>query len=353
MTMPTRSCCAGKFTVPVVGVGTWQFGSAEGEYWGARDQEQSNAIAAKAMEKGAAFFDCAEAYQSGRAESALAVALAASNAPADTIVATKIVPNKCSPKGQPGAVRAELVASLARLKRPSVYLYQVHWPLPLEDGDDAAAPSLATTFAELATLQKEGLIVHVGVSNFGPTQLRAALATGVTIATNQLLYNLVSRSIEFELAALCREHDIGVICYSPLLQGLLTDKGVATPLDALDPLRTRTVHFAGTREKSRHGGPGAEAELAAALAQVGAIAKREGVSVATLALAWCLANPAVVAIIPGASSAAHVEANVAGATYALSAAVKAELDAATEPVKAALGPKLLDPYQGEATQRSW
>ena len=56
---------------------------------------------------------------------------------------------------------------------------------------------------------------------------------------------------------------------------------------------------------------------------------------------------------PGASSAAHVEANVAGATYALSAAVKAELDAATEPVKAALGPKLLDPYQGEATQRSW
>ena len=76
MTMPTRSCCAGKFTVPVVGVGTWQFGSAEGEYWGERDQEQSNAIAAKAIEKGAAFFDCAEAYQSGRAESALAVALA-------------------------------------------------------------------------------------------------------------------------------------------------------------------------------------------------------------------------------------------------------------------------------------
>ena len=141
MSMPTRSCCAGKFTVPVVGVGTWQFGSAEGEYWGARDQEQSNAIAAKAMEKGAAFFDCAEAYHSGRAESAHAEAHAASNAPADTIVATKIVPSKCSPKGQPGAVRAELVASLARLKRASVYLDQVHWPLPRAEGDAAAAPS--------------------------------------------------------------------------------------------------------------------------------------------------------------------------------------------------------------------
>ena len=70
---------------------------------------------------------------------------------------------------------------------------------------------------------------------FGSTSslIVKAISAGVTIATNQLLYNLVSRSIEFELAALCREHDIGIICYSPLLQGLLTDKGVATPLDEL------------------------------------------------------------------------------------------------------------------------
>lgn len=116
-------------------------------------------------------------------------------------------------------------------------LYQVHWPLNAATCGDNI-PSVTETFKQLAELQKEGLIQHIGVSNFGVKQLKEALATGVKIVTNQLMYNLLrfnipvlcpsslhaSRAIEYEVIPLCAENDIGVICYSPLLQGLLTDK---------------------------------------------------------------------------------------------------------------------------------
>ena len=107
------------------------------------------------------------------------------------------------------------------------------------------------------------------------------------------------RAIEFDVMPLCEKHDIGVICYSPLLQGLLTDKSAGKAFDELDANRTRTRHFDGSRPKSRHGGPGCEKEMRAALDKVKAIARREKRTVSDLAMAWCLADPRVVSIIPG------------------------------------------------------
>ena len=166
---------------------------------------------------------------------------------------------------------------------------------------------MKATFEELAALQKEGKIEHIGVSNFGVKQLEEALSTGVKIATNQLMYNLLSRAIEFDVIPLCQKHDIGVIGYSPLLQGIVTDKGAK--LDSFDEVskyRLRTRHFNGKRDMSRHEGEGVEKEMLVALKKIAAIAEREKLSVSTLAMAWCLANPAVVTIIPGARNVDQV-----------------------------------------------
>ena len=97
---------------------------------------------------------------------------------------------------------------------------------------------------ELAALQAEGKIGHIGVSNFGVKQLTEALATGATIATNQLVYNLGSRMIEHEVLPLCAANDIGVIAYSPLMQGVLTDNGVASA--SFDEFARRFFFFCGT-----------------------------------------------------------------------------------------------------------
>jgi aryl-alcohol dehydrogenase-like predicted oxidoreductase len=201
-------------------------------------------------------------------------------------------------------------------------------------------------------LQAEGKIKHVGVSNFGVKQLTAALATGVTIVSNQLCYNLLTRAIEFDLADLCAKHNIGIICYSPLLQGLLTDKGVAlTSLDTVDKMRLRTYHFDGKREKSRHGGPGHEALVLETLEKIKAIAVDARMPVPVLATAWCLMHPAVVSVIPGASSRKQLESNMLAA-QPLPAAVKQALDDASDALKQAIG-NLLDIYEGADGQRSF
>ena len=79
-------------------------------------------------------------------------------------------------------------------------------------------------FEVLKKLQSQGKIKHLGVSNFGVTQIEEVLATGATIACNQIAYNLLSRMPEFEIIPLCKKHNIGVLAYSPLLQGILTGR---------------------------------------------------------------------------------------------------------------------------------
>ena len=135
-----------------------------------------------ALEYGNAFFDTAEVYQAGRSEESLAAALsAAAAAPSalsggEAVIATKIQPQNC------GDVRGYLDASLRRLKKDSVYLYQVHWPINQRTcGDDSPIPDVGSVFKELSALQSEGKIEHIGVSNFGVKQLQdsgAGLITG-------------------------------------------------------------------------------------------------------------------------------------------------------------------------------
>jgi len=344
--VPTRKCGDSSLELSAIGIGGWSFGG--GEYWGAQESSDISDVIVKALEFGCTYFDTAEAYDEGKSELALGQALQAHPSPL-ALVGTKILPGNCAPK----VMREHLQKSLERLQLPFVHLYMVHWPLdtnPVPEGTPLdEVPDVKSAFATLAELQKEGLIKHIGISNFGVKQMTEALATGVKIAVNQLPYGLFCRTIELEIIPFCQEHGIGVIGYSPLLQGLLTGK--YKTIDEVPDYRTRTRHFAGTRNRSRHGGPGCEKELIEALEQIRAVSDREGVSMTVLALSWCLKNPAIACIIPGTRNLSQLETNVQAAKYAMTDEVYKELCTITEPVKKALG-NFVDIYQSDENQRT-
>jgi myo-inositol catabolism protein IolS len=172
----------------------------------------------------------------------------------------------------------------------TIDVYYIHWPnwdIPIAD-----------TLGEMQRLKDEGKIRFVGCSNFGPRDLTELLAID-HVEINQLAYNLLFRAIEYEIVPLCVEHRVSIAPYSPLQHGILTGK-FATLADIPDE-RARTRHFAAThRTMVRHGGSGAEAETAAALATVRKICDDAGLPMAQVALAWLLKQPGVATVIAGA-----------------------------------------------------
>ncbi len=303
-----------------MGIGCWSFGG--GDYWGPQDQKDVDAVVGRAIERGANFFDTAEAYNEGRSEEALGLALKGRRQQA--IIGAKIPPNFA----QPDILRQHCEASLRRLQTDVIDLYMVHWPV--------SDPYVQEAFETLQSLQSEGKIRFVGVSNFGVHQLDQALSTGGRIVANQLCYNLLSRAIEFELIPYCVHHGLGILAYMPLLQGLLTGKYFSA--DDMPAVRTRTRHFRPDRAGSRHGEPGAEAETFAAVQGIREIAQELHVPMSQLALAWILSRPEITSIIAGIRTIEQLEMNLAGVQYSLLPGVVDRLDRLTQSLRDQLGP---------------
>ena len=319
--MKKRRCGNSEIEVSVLGVGAWAFGGTSDDYWGAQDQSDVDRVVHAALDRGVNFFDTAEGYNAGRSEESLGKALGRRRD--EAIVETKIAPDGCTPDG----IRERCDASLRRLDTDVIDIYLVHWPI-----EDHSVPD---AFETLASLREEGKIRAIGVSNFGVRQLTEALATGVRIDVNQLHYSLFARAIESEVVPLCLEHNIGVEPYMPLLQGLLAGK-YAT-VDEIPEDRRRTRHFSGERPGTGHGEPGAEKECFDALAAIGELAQREGVSMSELALAWTAAKPGVVSVLAGVRNLEQLEANARGCALDLAPEVVAELDRLTDPILEKLG----------------
>jgi aryl-alcohol dehydrogenase-like predicted oxidoreductase len=306
--------------VTVLALGCWPLAGGSG--WG--DQSERSAIATihAALEQGINFLDSAEGYENGVSEEIIGKALADRRDKA--IVGTKVSPNHT----EPSVLRQYFEAALRRLQTDYVDVYHVHWPIRTH--------SVADTFAVLQQLKDEGKIRAIGVSNFGPKDLAEALSTGVQIDANQLHYSLVSRAIEYEILPMCREQQVAVTAYMPLMQGVLTGK-YETAADVPD-FRTRTRHFSSDRPQSRHGGPGAETELFQSVDAVRAIAKELGEPMANVALAWVMAKPGITSVIAGARTPDQVARNVAAASLDLTPETVARLDAATDELRQVLGP---------------
>ncbi|MQA34798.1 aldo/keto reductase [Modestobacter roseus] len=276
-----------------IGLGTWQFGSREWGYGGDYAGGTAGRIVQRALELGVTFFDTAEVYGFGKSERILAEALG--DRRSDVVVASKLFPVAPFPP----VVRNRASGSASRLQLDRIPLYQVHQPNPLVP-DSVIMPGLRT-------LQEEGRVGAVGVSNYSLERWQAAdRALGSPVVSNQVQFSLAHAGPLADLVPFAEREDRVVIAYSPLAQGLLGGRYSADHrpggVRAANPLfGTENLHRA--------------EPLLDVLREVAAA---HDARPAQVALAWLIAQPRVV-VIPGASSVEQLEANVAAAELELAA----------------------------------
>jgi aryl-alcohol dehydrogenase-like predicted oxidoreductase len=206
------------------------------------------------------------------------------------------------------SIRREAEASLARLGVDAIDLYQIHWPNPDADVEEG--------WAALAELKDEGLVRHIGVSNFDVGQLRRAQAIA-PVDTLQPPYSLVDRAVGQEILPFAEREDIGVIVYSPMGSGLLTGAMTRERIASLpdDDWRKDDAQFS-EPALSRH---------LATVDRLKAVAARHGTTPGAVAIAWALHNPAVDGAIVGFRRPAQVDPLVSAANLELTAEDLAEI----------------------------
>lgn len=318
--------------VSEIAFGAW--GIIGGANWGPQDKRDSIEALQTAYDMGINFFDTAEAYGDGASENLIDKAL--SDVRDKVIIATKIKPEDFACQHVKKACEERLKA----LNTGQIDLLQLHWPnhaIPLEE-----------TMSALEDLRAEGKIRAFGVSNFGVEDMKECLSYSGAVATNQVPYSLLWRAIEYGILPLCLKKNVSVLCYSPLMQGLLTGK-FTTSQDVPDE-RARTRHFSRQRAQVRHQEEGAEQETFKALESIRQIARRLEVPMGQLSIAWLRQQPGVGSVIVGGRNATQARDNAQAASVQLSADTIAELNRATDRLKEQLGPNP-DMWQSESRYR--
>lgn len=293
--------------VSAVCCGTMAMGSSG--TFGEQDDELSVQTVHAAFEAGVNFFDTAEGYGEGHSEEVLGKALAGRRE--DAVIATKVSRHHLP---EPDLIRA-CENSLHRLRTDHIDLYQVHWP-------DHEIPFIETA-AALEGLREQGKIRCWGVSNFGKLDLAEALGAPGHPQVNQLPYSLLWRVIEHDIAPICEQNEVSIICYSPLAQGILTGK--FTSPDEVPPERSRARYCKGAAELSF-----------AVVDELRAASEDVGESMADVALAWLLARPAVASVIAGMRTPEQARQNARAGELELPAEVVDRLTRVSQPVMDAL-----------------
>jgi aryl-alcohol dehydrogenase-like predicted oxidoreductase len=297
--------------ISVVGLGAWAIGGGDWRYGlGPQDDEVSIATIHAAVAAGINWVDTAASYGFGHSEEVIGRALR-QLPPADR----PLVFTKCGVlwrEGErdqepervlrPDTIRAEATRSLARLGVERIDLYQVHWP-PNEE-----TVPLEESWAALAALVDEGLVRAIGVSNFSLDQMRRCHAIR-QIDSMQPPLSLIHRGSAEDLIPFAGEIGSGVIIYSPLQTGLLTDRWTLDRVASLPVGDRRRWH-------EDFISPNLEQNLALR-DLLRPVAARHGSSVAAMAVAWALAWPDVTAAIHGARSVAQLDDGLSGAALEL------------------------------------
>ncbi|NLJ36915.1 MAG: aldo/keto reductase [candidate division WS1 bacterium] len=320
--MLMRKCGKSDIRVSIIGVGCWSYGGGADDYWGAQDQQAVNDVVSAALDMGINHFDTAEQYNEGRSEEALGAALKGRRDQA--VIASKIWLQ--TPEQLP-TLRERAEASLRRLGTDYLDFYYVHWPVK-----DAHLHDVLAVFDEL---KSEGKVRSVCLSNHGVGQIAHAVRSGVQIDLNQLCYNLLSRAIEVEIMPLCARHNIGVVAYMPLMQGLLAGKYANA--DEVPPNRRRTRHFRGDIPPARHGGPGFEREMFAVIDRLREICAEHEISMADLSMAWVLQHSGIASTLIGVRDVEQLKQAVATTEISLDQELKIRLDELTRPLLKAMG----------------
>jgi aryl-alcohol dehydrogenase-like predicted oxidoreductase len=269
-----------------VGFGAWALGGGDWEHgWGPQDDEESIAAIHHALEQGINWIDTAAAYGFGHSEQVVGRALQGmSDRP--------YVFTKCSLLEGPGrrvvhslkrdSVLREVGDSLARLGAEAIDLYQIHWPIPDADIEEG--------WAALADLKAEGLVRHIGVSNFDVEQLRR-IEQIAPVETLQPQYSLIEREIERQILPYARERGIGVIAYSPMGSGMLTGAMTRERAAGLPQSDWR-------KHDPRFNEPQLSRNLEL-VERLRAVADRYDTTPGAVAVAWTLHSPAVDGAIVG------------------------------------------------------
>jgi aryl-alcohol dehydrogenase-like predicted oxidoreductase len=304
--------------ISVLSFGCWQMGDKK--FWGDTDEAEASDTAHAAIDSGINFFDTAEVYGNGLSEEVLGRALGSKRK--DLIVASKFLPTRTDP----AAVRKACDDSLKRLGTDYLDLYQIHWPMRDVSLDDICA--------ELESLKDAGKIRYVGLSNYGPRDMKAWMDAGPVIS-DQVAYSLLFRAIEGGIVPACADHGLGILAYMPVMQGLLADRFQSA--EEVPPMRRRSRHFSPDREETRHTEAGAEDLTFETIAAIRSIVADIGQPMATVALAWVMAQPGITSTIIGGRSREQLTQNLAALDLTLDEGVLTRLDEATSAIRAHFG----------------
>ena len=297
-----------------VGFGAWAIGGGDWQFgWGSQDDDESIAAIHRAVELGINWIDTAAGYGFGHSEAVVGRALEGLENRPYVFTKSSLLEgpdHRVVHNLKRDSIRREAEASLARLGVDAIDLYQIHWPLPEADIEEG--------WSAMNELKDDGLVRHIGVSNFSPEQIRR-ISSIAPVETVQPQYSLIARDAEAELLPFAEHEGIGVIVYSPMGSGLLTGKMTRERIAGLpdDDWRKASARF-NEPQLSDH---------LATVDRLAAVADRHGVSPGAVAIAWTLRNPAVDAAIVGLRRPDQANELLAGATLELSDQDVAELEA--------------------------
>jgi len=330
--LPTAQLGRTGMAISRIGIGAWAFGGAGWvDTWGAQNDTDSIAAVRRAVDAGVNWIDTAPIYGLGHAEEVVGRALRRVPGADRPYVFTKagVVwdPKRPNDKpaliGRPDSVRAELDASLRRLGVERIDLYQMHAP----PTDGTPIEEYWQTFCDL---RREGKVRAIGLSNHSVEQIAAAEAVGHVDAVQPKL-NLIHRDAA-DILSWAVEHQTGAIVYSPMASGLLTGTFDAARVAALPADDWRRGHPDFTEPALRR-----NLELVHALEPV---ARRYGVSVAAVAIAWTLAFTGVSGAIVGLRRAEQANAWLVAASLRLDESDLTDIASAIERTGAGSGPTL-------------
>ena len=287
-----------------VGFGAWAIGGGGWEFgWGPQQDDDSVAAIRRALELGVNWIDTAAAYGFGHSELVVGRALEGLEERPYLFTKGSLLegPDRQVVHSlERESILREAETSLERLGIDAIDLYQIHWPIPADDIEEG--------WSALAELKDQGLVRHIGVSNFSVEQLRR-IQQIAPVETLQPQYSLVERKAEHDVLPFAERERIGVIVYSPMGSGLLTGRMRRDRIEALpdDDWRKHDPRF-NEPELSQH---------LALVERLQAVADRHGTTPGAIAVAWTLRNPAVDGAIVGFRRPAQVDPILDAATLEL------------------------------------
>ncbi|EKD27628.1 MAG: hypothetical protein ACD_79C00650G0005 [uncultured bacterium] len=313
--MITRKLGDSNIDLSVIGLGTWAIGGSGWDYgWGIQDDKDSIDTILKALELGINWIDTAPIYGLGHSEIIVGKALKMRDK-------EKIfISTKCGLIGDDSghvsqylkkeSIVQELDASLKRLNIERIDLYQIHWPNPVNEIFEA--------FETLNELKQKGKIRYAGVSNFSVKQMDAIKKAG-KISFLQTPYSIINRRIENEIIDYCAQNKMGIVSYSPMQCGLLTEKASLDWIKSLkedDWRKTKSSFFK-------------EPQVNFTLdlnKKLKAFAESRGYSISNLAISWILRKNEITSVIAGARKPIQIEETVKSSKWILTNEDITEID---------------------------